>query len=351
MKEASTTPSAPAPASPNERDPQPEAARGRRVGARGRGRVGRFLNRFGVVLALVAFVVFFSALLPHTFFTGGNFVTMVSSQAVLLVVALGLTIPLSTGEFDLSIGSVVAFAGVMLAVLTGNLHWPTYLALLVVAVTGAVVGAVNGMFVVAFGVNAFIATLGTSTVLAGLTLAVSDGQIVSLGSTSISSFANARLAGFSTPVFVAFFVALGLWYVYEHTPVGRYLFFVGEGREVARLAGIRVGRLRWGAFIASSLLCTLAGTLAVGNLGAAVPSVGGSYLLPAFAAAFLGATTLHPGRFNAWGTVVALYLLVTGVTGLQLLGASSWVEQVFNGGALVIAVTFARFASRNEVRS
>jgi ribose transport system permease protein len=317
---------------------------------RGRG-VGRFLNYYGVVLALVVFVVFFSVLLPHTFFSTGNFVTMLTSQAVLLIVALGLTIPLSTGEFDLSIGSVVAFAGVMLAVLTGNLHWPTYLALLVVAVAGVIVGVVNGMFVVAFGVNAFIATLGTSTVLAGLTLAVSGGQIVSLGSQGITSFANAQLAGFSTPVFVAFAIAFALWYVYEHTPVGRYLFFVGEGREVARLAGIRVGRLRWGAFIASALLCTLAGTLAVGNLGAAVPSVGGSYLLPAFAAAFLGATTLRPGRFNAWGTVVALYLLETGVTGLQLLGASSWVEQVFNGSALVVAVTFARFASRNEVGS
>jgi ribose transport system permease protein len=325
-------------------------APGREAGRR-RGSVGRFLNKYGVVVAFIAFLVFFSALLPHTFFTRGNFVTMLSSQAVLLIVALGLTIPLSTGEFDLSIGSVVAFSGVLLAVLTGNLHWSTPLALLAVAVAGVVVGIVNGLFVVAFGVNAFIATLGTSTILTGLALAVSDGQIVSLGADSIASFATAQWAGLSTPVFVALAVALALWYVYEHTPLGRYLFFVGEGREVARLAGIRVGRLRWGAFVASALLCTLAGTLAVGNLGAAVPSIGASYLLPAFAAAFLGATTLRPGRFNAWGTVIALYLLEAGVTGLQLLGASSWVEQVFNGSALVVAVTFARFASRNEARS
>lgn len=312
-------------------------------------RIGRFLTAYAVVAALVLFLVVFSILLPHTFFTPGNFVTMLSSQAVLLIVALGLTIPLSTGEFDLSIGSMLGFAAVLLAVLTHDLHWGIVPALLAVAASGICVGIVNGLFVVAFGVNAFIVTLGTSTILTGLTLAISNGQIISLGTPIVSQVVTSELFGLPVPVYIAFAVATALWYVFEHTPTGRYLFFVGEGRKVARLAGVQVGRYRWGAFIASSCLCTLAGVLAVGALGAAVPSVGGSYLLPAFAATFLGATTIRPGRFNAWGTVIAMYLLITGVTGLQLLGASSWVEQVFNGTALVLAVTFARLSSRNEV--
>lgn len=311
--------------------------------------IGGFLYRYGVLLALLFFIVIFSILLPHTFFTVGNFRTILSSQAVLLIVALGLTVPLSTGDFDLSIGAMLGFSGVLLAYLTGFPHMPTLLAVLIVVVVGALVGVINGLFVVSFGVNAFIVTLGTSTVLTGLTLAVSGGQIVNLNSTAVVNFANYNLFTLATPVYLAFLIAFILWYLYEHTPYGRYLFFVGEGREVARLAGLRVGRLRWGTFVISAILSTLAGILAVGQFGAADPSVGGGYLLPAFAAAFLGATTIRPGRFNSWGTVAATYLLITGVTGLELMGASSWAEQVFNGGALVIAVTLARFASRRSV--
>ena len=137
--------------------------------------------------------------------------------------------------------------------------------------------------------------------------------------------------------------------LYEHTPLGRHLFFVGEGpRGRAACRACRVDRLRFGAFVASGAISAVAGIVTAGQLGAADPSVGPSFLLPAYAAAFLGATTIKPGRFNAWGTVVALYLLVTGVTGLELLGTSSWVQEMFNGVALLIAVTFARFVARDQ---
>ena len=306
------------------------------------------LYRYAVVVALLFLLTVFSILLPETFFTTGNFVTMLSSQAILLILALGLTVPLSTGEFDLSIGSMLGFSAVLATYLTGHSHWPTIIAIAAVLLVGVFAGLVNGVFVVRFGVNAFIVTLGTATVLTGLTLAVSGGQILNGVPDSITNFVTWRLFELPTPVFLAFGATLALWYVYEHTPLGRYLFFVGEGREVARLAGLPVARLRWLAFVISGSVSAACGILAAGQLGAADPTVGPSYLLPAFAAAFLGATTIKPGRFNAWGTAVALYLLVTGVTGLELLGASSWAEQVFNGTALVIAVTFARLLSQER---
>lgn len=209
-----------------------------------------------------------------------------------------------------------------------------------------IVGLLNGLFVVRFGVNAFITTLGAGTILTGLTLAVSGGQILNGVPGSVTGFTTYQILGLPSPVYVAFVILL--WYVYEHTPLGRYLFFVGEAREVARLAGLAVDRLRFGAFVAAGVVASLCGILAAGQLGSADPSVGPNYLLAAYAAAFLGATTIRPGRFNAWGTVVALYLLVTGVTGLELLGSASWVEQVFNGGALVIAVTFARLVAQER---
>jgi len=301
-----------------------------------------------VVLALLLFIVVFSLLLPKTFFSKGNFLTIVSSQAVLMLLALGLTLPLAAGEFDLSIGSLLGFAAVLAAYFSGQWQWPLIVMILATLAVGAVVGIVNGLFVVTFGVNAFIATLGTSTVLIGLTLAVSGGQILNGVDQRLADFTQYQIFQIPTPVYLGILLALALWYLFEHTPLGRYLFFVGEGREAARLIGLRVDRIRFGAFIASGLISALAGILTAGQLGAADPSIGPSFLLPAYAAAFLGATTIKPGRFNAWGTVVALYLLVTGVTGLELWGAQSWVQEVFNGGALVIAVTFARVVSQER---
>jgi ribose transport system permease protein len=139
---------------------------------------------------------------------------------------------------------------------------------------------------------------------------------------------------------------LVIWYVFSYTPLGRYLYFVGAGRDVARLSGVSVDRIRAGSFIASGAISALAGVVLAGWLGAADPNVGATYLLPSFAAAFLGTTVIHPGRFNPVGSLVAAYFLITGVTGLQLLGVESWVEQVFYGGSLVLAVAFSRLGGR-----
>jgi ribose transport system permease protein len=139
-------------------------------------------------------------------------------------------------------------------------------------------------------------------------------------------------------------LCVGVWYVLEHRPVGRRLLFVGRGRSVARLSGVRVARIRFGALVASAALAGLAGVLYAGTIGGADPSSGATFLLPAFAAAFLGATSIVPGRFNPWGAFVAVYFLVTGVTGLQLLGADSYVQQLFYGGALILAVALSRVA-------
>lgn len=315
---------------------------------RGSRSLRKILYQYAVAFALAAFVVVFSILLPSTFFTLGNVRTIVSSQAVLMILALGLTVPLTTGEFDLSIGSMPGCAAVLTAFFTGELHWPLPFVIVGVLLVGALAGATNGLFVVRIGINAFIGTLGVSTILTGVTLAVSDGQILNTVAQPLVDFVQRQILGLPLPVYLAFILVIALWYVYEHTPLGRAFFFVGEGREAARLVGLRVDRLRFGAFVASGVISAGAGIITAGQLGAADPSVGPSFLLPAYAAAFLGATTIKPGRFNAWGTVVALYLLVTGVTGLELLGSSSWVQEMFNGIALLIAVTFARFVALDQ---
>lgn len=307
--------------------------------------------RYAVVIALLVLVVAFSVVAPTTFPTLGNVRTIINSQAVLLILALGLTVPLIAGDFDLSIGATLGFCGVTVAALVGTLGWSDPAALATTLVIAVSIGIVNGLLVVGLGINAFIATLATSTVLAGLTLYVTNGTILTSVPLSLEGFAQTRVPGLEigTPALIGFGLTALLWYLYEHTPIGRHLFFVGEGREVARLVGLPVARLRLLAFVAAAVMAGLAGVLLAGELGGLAPSVGPTFLLPAYAAAFLGATTIKPGRFNAIGTLVALYLLVVGVTGLELLGVESWVEQVFNGVALAVAVAFARLVSSEQV--
>jgi ribose transport system permease protein len=306
--------------------------------------------RYAVLIALIVLVVAFSIVAPSTFPTLGNVRTIINSQAVLMILALGLTVPLIAGDFDLSIGATLGFCGVTVAALVGTLGWSDAAALAATLMLAVAIGIVNGLLVVGLGINAFIATLATSTVLAGLTLYVTNGTILTTVPLSLEEFAQTRVPGLEigTPALIGFGLTGLLWYLYEHTPVGRHLFFVGEGREVARLVGLPVARIRLLAFVASAVMAGLAGVLLAGELGGLAPSVGPTFLLPAYAAAFLGATTIKPGRFNAVGTLVALYLLVVGVTGLELLGVESWVEQVFNGVALAVAVAFARLVSSEQ---
>jgi ribose transport system permease protein len=324
----------------------PEPANADAVSRLTRTSIAAFTYRYMVVMVLLALIVLFSLLLPATFATFANLRTITGTQAVLIVLTLGLTVPLAVGEFDLSFGAVLGFSSTLTAVLGVEHGWSPGPAVLAALVAGALVGFINGFFVVRLGISSLITTLGVGTILTGFTLAVSHQQVISGAPDVLVSATTDQLFGLPYPVYYGTALAAVAWYVYEHTPLGRYIYFTGEGREVARLSGLRVDAIRWGAFVVSGSVSGLAGVLAFGILGSADPNIGGTYLLPAFAAAFLGATTIKPGRMNAWGTVVAVYVLVVGVTGLQLLGGAGWLEQVFNGAALVLAVTFARIVQR-----
>jgi ribose transport system permease protein len=158
-----------------------------------------------------------------------------------------------------------------------------------------------------------------------------------------------RLLGSPLDFWYGLLLCGAIFYVLEFTALGRRLLFVGRGRRVAALSGFDVRRLRWGALIASGGIAALAGVVYAGTTGGADPTSGASFLLPAFAAAFLGATGIVPGRFNPWGSVVAVYFLVTGITGLTILGVASYVQDIFYGSALVLAVALSQLARRREL--
>lgn len=302
----------------------------------------QLLERFGALLVLIGLIVFFSLLLPATFPTYENLTTILTTQDVLAILAIGLLVPLAAGEFDLSIGFVLGFTGMEVAVLTGVLHWHPVPAIVLTLTTAVFIGLINGLLVVRVGINAFIATLGVGTVLSGLTIWMSNGTVVYQGIPDLLlAIGRTQLLLLPLPVFYMIIVIIVFSYIMGHTPFGRYIYAVGGGREVARLAGINTDLLTILAFTLSGFMAGVAGVLETATVGAAHPDVGPQFLLPAFAAAFLGATTIQPGRFNVLGTVVALFLLAVGIAGFQQLGAPFWVSPVFNGTALLIAVGLA----------
>ncbi len=302
----------------------------------------QLLERFGALFVLVGLIVFFSLLLPATFPTYENLTTILTTQDVLAILAIGLLVPLAAGEFDLSIGFVLGFTGMEVAVLTGVLHWHPVPAIVLTLATAVFIGLINGLLVVRVGINAFIATLGVGTVLSGLTIWMSNGTVVYQGIPDLLlAIGRTQLLLLPLPVFYMIIVIIVFSYIMGHTPFGRYIYAVGGGREVARLAGINTDLLTILAFTLSGFMAGIAGVLETATVGAAHPDVGPQFLLPAFAAAFLGATTIQPGRFNVLGTVVALFLLAVGIAGFQQLGAPFWVSPVFNGTALLIAVGLA----------
>jgi len=287
--------------------------------------------------------IVYSILRPDTFFTFANVQTIAGSQAVLVVVALALIPTLTAGEFDASVSSVTGISLVLIGWLNVLHGWSIWAAVGVALGVGILIGLVNAFFVVVAHVPSIVVTLGMGTLLIGAavgTNSLSTGGISpALVSATHNNFIGLPLAFFYGLILTAIF-----WYVFSYTPLGRYLYFVGAGRSVARLSGIPVDWIRAGSFVAGSFLSALAGVLLAGWISASDPNLGPSYLLPAFAAAFLGASVLEPGRFNPWGTFVAVYFLVTGVTGLELLGLAGWIEQIFYGASLVLAVAVSTFA-------
>ncbi|HEX3681466.1 MAG TPA: ABC transporter permease [Bryobacteraceae bacterium] len=294
---------------------------------------------WAVPLLLVILFLACSIAAPKTFASLANLRVMIDGQATIVLLALAVIVPLRAGDFDLSISAVMILTGVTLGVLNAH-NYPLALACLLALLIGPVVGLLNGWLVVKFGIDSFIATLGTMTILGGLASLISSNALITTIPASLTGFAAHRFLGFGTPVWAGWMIALLLWYVFEWTPCGRYLLFIGGNRGAARLAGLRVNAFRQGAFVFSGTLSSVVGLLYAGLLGAVSPSAGTVYLLQPITAAFLGASAIKLGRFNVVGTLVAIYLLAVGITGLQLLGLQDWIAAVFNGACLIAAVGF-----------
>lgn len=301
-------------------------------------------SRFALPVLLVLFIVLFSILAPQTFATVTNMKTILSTQAVLAVLALAAMMTLVIGEFDLSIGAQMGLAAVLFPGLSAGGFLPLPVAMIGAILATTVIGLVNGILVAKVKINSFIATIGVAALIAAAVLAYTGGSVIYAGVPpellTIAAFSPFGIPG---PVIYVAVIALLVWLLLQRTPFGRRMAAVGGSRDAAKLSGINTDRVTIVTFTLAGVLCGISGVLMASQLGSGSPTVGPGHLLPAFAAAFLGATSFRVGQFNVWGTIFAVLTIATGVAGLNLLGLPSWVQPAFNGAALLIAVTATRY--------
>lgn len=309
------------------------------------GRVSRALSfrNISAVYVFIVLFVLFSFWVPDTFLSGDTWRALISSQAVTAMLAVGLVIALSAGAFDLAIGATLGFGSIFVAWLLAKHGIPIVPAIVLSILAGAAVGLLNGLLVVRVRIDSFIATLGMSSILLAMIAWISSSQQILGLSNSFQKLGTTEIFGLTLPVYLMLAVALVAWYVLELTPVGRHVYATGGNTEAARLAGVRTSAVVVVALVCCGAIAAFSGVLVSSALGTGDPTIGPAYLLPAFSAAFLGSTQFRGGRFNIWGTVLAVYVLATGVKGLQLAGAPIWIPDLFNGVALLLAVGLAKY--------
>ena len=309
------------------------------------------LGRYSGIFIFIAIFAIFAVWMPQSFLTEATWRTILQGQAITAILAVTLLFPLAAGGFDLSVAQIMGFCALVCgSIISRDPGFGAVPVIILTLVLGALIGAVNGFLVSVLNLGSFIATLGTTSLLVGIAALVGNGQYFGPFPDSFRGLTAGNVLGIPVLTLYLLAIALVFWYFLEHTPWGRRVYATGANPDAARLAGIRTGRFVFWSFVISGTGASIAGILLASNLNSVNQSLGPQYLLPAFAAAFLGMTQLKPGRFNIWGTVLAIFLLGTGVQGLRLAGADLWVTDVFNGLALIVAVAITVFMQRRKGR-
>jgi ribose transport system permease protein len=312
-------------------------------------RIVRLIPTYGLVILTVFLIALFSLLLPSTFPTILNVRSIISDKAIIALLSLGAMIPMAAGRIDLTVGYGIVLWHILAISLQTvyGVPWPA--AVLIVLCLGALMGVLNGLLVEVAKIDSFIATLGTGTILYALALWHTGGrQVVGVVPDGFYKL-NATMI-FGLPITGYYVLAIGLlmWLIFEYLPIGRYLYAIGASPKAAALNGIPVRKFVIGAFISSGILTALTGVLLASKLRIGQASVGLEFLLPALVGAFLGSTTIKPGRVNVWGTLIGVIILAVGISGIQQFGGSFWVEPLFNGVTLLVAIGIAGYAQRKR---
>lgn len=309
----------------------------------------RLAPTYGLVILMFGLILLFSILLPNTFPTMLNVRAILSDKAIIALLSLAAMIPMVAGRIDLTVGYGIVLWHILAISLQTLYGFPWPVAVAIVLVLGVVIGALNGLLVEVARIDSFIATLGTGTILYALALWHTGGrQMVGALPDAFYAINGTFVFGLPITAIYVLVITVVLWVALEYTPIGRYLYAIGANQRAAELNGIPTRKFVIGAFVTSGLMTALAGVLLASKLRIGQASVGLEFLLPALVGAFLGSTTIKPGRVNVWGTIVGVMILAVGISGIQQFGGSFWVEPLFNGMTLLIAIGIAGYAQRKK---
>jgi erythritol transport system permease protein len=326
--------------------------------------IGRLLLRLRAVIALVALVVLFSLLSPE-FLTSGNLTILIKHVAINAILAIGMTFVILSGGIDLSVGSVAGLCGMIggglisQGLILGWLDVAVFPRVWLVIVTGLAagmcLGAINGWLVARLRIAPFIATLGMMYVARGAALLLSAGATfpnlsgtAALGNEGFPQLGSGALLGIPAPIwFMAILAAAGA-FVAARTPFGRQIYAIGGNERAAVLAGVRVTRVKFRAYVISGFCAALVGLIIAAQLGAAHPATGETFELNAIAAVVLGGTSLSGGSGTIGGTLIGAFVIGVLADGLVLLGVSEFWQMVIKGLVIVVAVVLDQFQKRSS---
>ena len=296
--------------------------------------------RYATIIGLVAMIMAFSVLSPKAFPSFANFTNVLNQTSLVMILAGGLTLAVIVGELDLSVGFGASLHGILVTGLIVHDKIPIPVAILIVVAAGALIGLVNGFIVTKMRVNSVIATLGTGTIITGLAFAYSAGVPIVAGVPEgfLQLSLGRWLWGIPNNIVVMAVVLGALWVLVEKTALGQEIQAVGGNASAARLAGINVDRVKILGFVIAGMCSALTGILLASRLGSGTASAADSYLLTAFAAVFLGSATLRDGEFHVFGTFIGALIIAVGFNGLNIFGAPTYSQYVFQGAILIVAV-------------
>ena len=308
-------------------------------------------GRYGALALLVIMIAVFSALQSEHFPTLSNAVNILTQLTIGAIVAMGLTVPLVAGEFDLSLGFQTSFLCVLAAGLSNRLHAHPLAILPLLLVVGAAFGAVNGLLVTRFHINSFVGTLGVGTLIVGLDYAYSGGRpIVVNNQEAFLSLTTTKFLGLPLPVWITIAVGIILWVFLNRTVFGLSIQATGGNSEAARLSGTRTNRVRVISFMIAGLCCGLAGLLVTSRVGSGSVDAGDGYSMSAFAAGFFGSAVLRDGQFHIIGTIVGIVTVAVAFNFMALSGAPTFYQYLFQGALLIIGVGVGSVARRRSTR-
>jgi len=311
-------------------------------------RLNSIVARYGLLAAFALMILAFSLAKPDSFPTWANAESILTAAAPALIVAAGLTVPLVMQDFDLSFGSMIGLAGgAAVAMMVDNdAAWSV--AILVALALGLGAGLANGYLIAFLGGSSFIITLAMGTVLTGLEFMFTDQKTIFSGVAQgyVDIGQGEALLCLNNQIWIAAVIAIVLWVLLDQSELGRYMYAIGGNPEAARLSGVRIRQIRLIGFVIVALAATIVGILLTSQAASSVPNTGVPYLLPAFAAVFLGSAVFRPGEFNIPGTVVGVLFLGVIQTGLTMLQLETFVINLVQGAILIVAVLVSRLGQR-----